>query len=105
MSFELPASSGSTPPHRRSLRLHNVQRHYDLKVDIPEFEGPMNSLGESLNTKDVPEHKGKLVAIKLREHASLRWEHVKKQRERERKGRVVTWEGKYEQGSQEGVLP
>jgi hypothetical protein len=33
----------------------------------------------------------KLVAIKLRKHASIWWEHLKKQRERERKSHIVTW--------------
>jgi pentatricopeptide repeat protein len=96
------ASSDNTPPHPRDLRLHNVQRHYDVKVDIPEFEGRMqpdefidwlNTIERIFEYKDVPEHhKVKLVAIKLRKHASLWWEHVKKQRERERKSRIVTWE-------------
>jgi len=35
-------------------------------------------------------HKVKLVAIKLRKHASIWWEHHKKQCERERKSRIVT---------------
>jgi hypothetical protein len=96
------ASSDNTPPHPRDLRLHNVQRHYDVKVDIPEFEGRMqpdefidwlNTIERIFEYKDVLEHhKVKLVAIKLRKHASLWWEHVKKQRERERKSRIVTWE-------------
>jgi hypothetical protein len=96
------ASSDNTPPHPRNLRLHDVQRHYDVKVDIPEFEGRMqpdefidwlNTIERIFEYKDVSEHhKVKLVAIKLRKHASLWWEHVKKQRERERKSRIVTWE-------------
>jgi hypothetical protein len=96
------ASSDNTPPHPRNLRLHDVQHHYDVKVDIPEFEGRMqpdefidwlNTIERIFEYKDVPEHhKVKLVAIKLRKHASLWWEHVKKQRERERKSRIVTWE-------------
>jgi hypothetical protein len=34
-------SSDSTPPHPRNLRNHGVQHHYDVKVDIPKFEGRM----------------------------------------------------------------
>jgi hypothetical protein len=70
-------------------------------VNIPEFEGRMqpNEFIDWLNTierifdyKDIPEHhKLKLVAIKLRKHASILWEHLKKQREHERKNHIVTW--------------
>jgi hypothetical protein len=35
------ASSDSTPPHPQDLRNHGVQRHYDIKVDVPKFEGRM----------------------------------------------------------------
>ena len=33
------SSSGSTPPHPRFLR--NSRPSFDMKVDIPEFEGKM----------------------------------------------------------------
>jgi hypothetical protein len=33
----------------------------------------------------------KLVVIKLRKHASIWWEHLKKQQEHERKRHIVTW--------------
>jgi hypothetical protein len=69
-------------------------------VDIPKFEGRMqpNEFIDWLNTierifdyKDVLEHhKVKLVAIKLRKHASLWWEYVKKQWEHKRKSCIVT---------------
>jgi hypothetical protein len=94
------ASSDNTPPHPRILRLHDVRRQYDVKVDIPKFEGRMqpdefidwlNTIERIFDYKDVLEHhKVKLVAIKLRKHASLWWEHVKKQRERKRKSCIVT---------------
>ena len=43
--------------------------------------------------KDIPDHlKIKLVAIRLRKHASLCWDHVMKQRENEGKPKIVTWE-------------
>uniref|UniRef100_A0A2N9IVE3 CCHC-type domain-containing protein n=1 Tax=Fagus sylvatica TaxID=28930 RepID=A0A2N9IVE3_FAGSY len=42
--------------------------------------------------KDVPENrKVKVVAIKLRKHASIWWEHLKRQREREGRERITTW--------------
>lgn len=36
--------------------------------------------------------KVKLVAIKLKKHASIRWDNLKKHREQEGKRRIVTWE-------------
>jgi hypothetical protein len=70
-------------------------------VDIPKFEGRMqpdefidwfNTIERIFDYKDVPDHnKVKLVAIKLRKHASIWWEHLKRQRERERKSHIVTW--------------
>jgi hypothetical protein len=33
--------SDSTLPHPQNLRIHGVQHHYDVKVDILEFEGRM----------------------------------------------------------------
>jgi hypothetical protein len=75
------ASSDNTPPHPRNLRLYNVQCHYDVKVEIPEFEGRMqpdefidwlNTIKRIFEYKDVPKHhKVKLVAIKFRKHAFL----------------------------------
>jgi hypothetical protein len=35
------ASSVSIPPHPQNLRIHGVERHYDVNVDIPKFEGRM----------------------------------------------------------------
>ena len=93
------SSSGSTPPQPRLLR--NLQLGFDMKVDIPEFEGKMqpDDFIDWLTTverifyfKDVLENcKVKVVAIKLRKHASIWWEHLKRQRERERRERITTW--------------
>ncbi|XP_071713543.1 uncharacterized protein [Rutidosis leptorrhynchoides] len=52
-------------------------------------EDPLRSIG----MKDIPEKlKVKLVALKLRKHASLWWDHVKKQRLAARKSKVETWD-------------
>jgi hypothetical protein len=58
-------------------------------VDIPGFEGRMqldefidwlNTIERIFDYKDVPDHnKVKLVAIKLQKHASIWWEHLKRQ--------------------------
>ena len=64
--------SGSTPPHPHHLK--NLQRGYDIKVDIPKFEGKMQpddfinwltTIERIFDFKDVPENrKVKIVAIK-----------------------------------------
>lgn len=91
MNFHLQRSSG-----------HHFSRDYDVKVDIPEFEKKINveELSDWLHTvdrgfeyKDVPENRNvKLVAIKLKRHASIWWEHLKKRRDDEGKSCIVTWE-------------
>jgi hypothetical protein len=70
-------------------------------VDIPDFEGKMQpddfidwltTVERIFDFKDVPENrKVKVVAIKLRKHASIWWEHLKRQREREGRERITTW--------------
>uniref|UniRef100_A0A2N9IF49 CCHC-type domain-containing protein n=1 Tax=Fagus sylvatica TaxID=28930 RepID=A0A2N9IF49_FAGSY len=85
------SSGGSTPAHPHFLR--HLQPGFDMKVDIPEFEGKMQpdefidwltTVERIFDFKDVPEnHKVKIVAIKLRKHASIWWEHLKRQQERE----------------------
>ncbi|TXG46352.1 hypothetical protein EZV62_028147 [Acer yangbiense] len=85
------SSGESTPPHPRFLR--NFRSGFDMKVDIPDFEGKMQpddfidwftTVERIFDFKDVPENrKVKVVAIKLRKHASIWWEHLKRQRERE----------------------
>jgi hypothetical protein len=57
-------------------------------VDIPEFEGRMqldefidwvNTIEQVFDYKDVLEnHKVNVVVIKLRKHASIWWEYLKK---------------------------
>ncbi|KAK0597158.1 hypothetical protein LWI29_022317 [Acer saccharum] len=89
--------------NRRHRHMNNfIRPNFDVKVDIPEFEGKMqpeefidwlNTVERVFDYKDVPEdRKVKLVAIKLKKHASIWWEHLKKQRTREGKGRIETWE-------------
>ena len=72
-----------------------------MKVDIPDFEGKMQpddfidwltTVERIFDFKDVPENrKVKVVAIKLRKHASIWWEHLKRQREREGREHITTW--------------
>uniref|UniRef100_A0A2N9ICK2 RNA-directed DNA polymerase n=1 Tax=Fagus sylvatica TaxID=28930 RepID=A0A2N9ICK2_FAGSY len=93
------SSGESTPPHPRFVR--NSRPGFDMKVDIPDFEGKMQpddfidwltTVERIFDFKDVPENrKVKVVAIKLRKHASIWWEHLKRQREREGRERITTW--------------
>jgi hypothetical protein len=93
------SSGESTPPHPRFVR--NSRPSFDMKVDIPDFEGKMQpddfidwltTVERIFDFKDVPENrKVKVVAIKLRKHASIWWEHLKRQRECEGRERITTW--------------
>jgi hypothetical protein len=93
------SSGESTPPHPRFVR--NSRPGFDMKVDIPDLEGKMQpddfidwltTVERIFNFKDIPENrKVKVVAIKLRKHASIWWEHLKRQREREGRERITTW--------------
>ena len=75
---------------------------FNIKVEISKFEGraQLDEFIDWLLTvewifehKDVLEHrKVKIVAIKLKKHASIWWEHLKKQRAHEGKSRIETWE-------------
>lgn len=79
-----------------------MQRGFQAKVEIPEFEGKMqpdefmdwlNTVDQIFDYQDVPENKKvKLVSIKLRKHAFFWWENLKRQRECERRSKIVTWE-------------
>ncbi|KAL9275453.1 hypothetical protein AKJ16_DCAP13225 [Drosera capensis] len=73
-----------------------------MKIEIPEFEGKahpdefidwMHTVERVFDLRNMTEdQKVKVVTIKLRKYASIWWEHVKKQRAREGKPRVQTWE-------------
>ncbi|KAK0598671.1 hypothetical protein LWI29_036860 [Acer saccharum] len=94
-------SSGEDRSRRHGRNYVFPQRGLDVKVDIPEFARKMhteefidwlNTVERVFDYKDVEdEKKVKLMAIKLKKHASNWWEHLKKQRAREGKKRIVTW--------------
>uniref|UniRef100_A0A2N9I1T0 Retrotransposon gag domain-containing protein n=1 Tax=Fagus sylvatica TaxID=28930 RepID=A0A2N9I1T0_FAGSY len=57
-----------------------------------DFIDWLTTVERIFNFKDIPENrKVKVVAIKLRKHASIWWEHLKRQREREGRERITTW--------------
>lgn len=89
----VPSEEGSL--HRQPRRNNEFRRDLGIKVNIPEFEGRMqhdefidwlHTVERIFEYEDVPEHyKVKLVAIKLKKHASIWWEQLKVRRAREGK--------------------
>ncbi|KAJ9541339.1 hypothetical protein OSB04_027845 [Centaurea solstitialis] len=77
-------------------------RALGIRTEIPEFEGNMHpddfiawlqTVERIFDLREVPDNlKVKLVAIKLKKHASLWWEHVQKRRYREGKYKVESWD-------------
>nr|GEX23105.1 fatty acid amide hydrolase-like [Tanacetum cinerariifolium] len=76
-------------------------RSMGLKIEISEFTGKvhpddfidrLSTVEHVFDVRDIPDKlKVKLVAIKLRQHASLWWDHVNKRRRIERKSKVETY--------------
>ncbi|KAK1407938.1 hypothetical protein QVD17_39566 [Tagetes erecta] len=77
-------------------------RALGIRTEIPDFEGTMQpddfidwlqTVERIFDLRDVPDNlKVKLVAIKLKKYASLWWAHVQKQRLREGKYKVESWD-------------
>ena len=99
------SSGDSSPIHPnviRNMTFRNDRRDFHVKVEIPDFEGRMhpdefvdwlNTIERIFDYQDVPENqKVKVVAIKLKKYASLWWENLRKQRIREGRSKIVTWE-------------
>ncbi|GKV36628.1 hypothetical protein SLEP1_g44736 [Rubroshorea leprosula] len=99
-------SSSSTKKVRRRRRPQQnaAPKSTDLgiKIDIPDFEGRLqpdefidwlHTVERVFELKDIPDNKRvKLVAIKLKKHASIWWENLKRSREREGRNKIRTWE-------------
>ncbi|GKV29618.1 hypothetical protein SLEP1_g38525 [Rubroshorea leprosula] len=99
-------SSSSTEKVRRRRRPQQnaAPKSTDLgiKIDIPNFEGRLqpdefidwlHTVERVFELKDIPDDKRvKLVAIKLKKHASIWWENLKRSREREGRNKIRTWE-------------
>ena len=85
----------------RSGRYYSSQ-NLGVKVDIPNFEGKSHpddfidwlyTVERVFDIKNLSdEQKVKLVAIKLKKNASIWWEHIIKQRTREGKPKIVSWD-------------
>ncbi|GJR44467.1 putative CCCH-type zinc finger family protein [Tanacetum coccineum] len=96
-------------PRRNDRAIDHNDRYRDdpicslgLKIEIPEFIGKvhpddfidwLSTVKQVFDVRDIPDKlKVKLVAIKLRQHASSWWDHVNKRRRIEGKSKVETWE-------------
>jgi len=74
----------------------------DFRVEIPECEDKLgleeflcwlHTVERVFKYKDVPKDKKvKLVALRLRKHASLWWTNICAKRVRERKSKIRTWD-------------
>ncbi|PKI74302.1 hypothetical protein CRG98_005305 [Punica granatum] len=94
--------AGNSDESRHGSDVGEVGEDYGVKVDIPDFEGQMHpedfidwlaTVERVFDFKNIfEEKKVKLVAIKLKKHASVWWENLKRRREREGKRRIVTYE-------------
>ncbi|PWA45919.1 Gag-pol polyprotein-like protein [Artemisia annua] len=81
---------------------YNASQNLDVKVDIPDFEGKSHpdefidwlyTVERVFDIKNLRyEQKVKLVAIKFKKNDSIWWEHIIKQRNREGKPKIVSWE-------------
>lgn len=77
-------------------------REGDVKIDIPEFDGKLQgdvfldwlyTVERIFDFKEYSEErKVKLVAIKLKGYASLWWENLKRERNREGRRPIRSWE-------------
>ena len=95
-------SSHASAPRRRRREFNNFHGAYNVKITIPDFEGRnhpdefidwLNMVERVFEYNDVhDQQKVKLVAVKLKKYASLWWEHLKKQRARDGKAKICTWE-------------
>ncbi|GKV20583.1 hypothetical protein SLEP1_g30682 [Rubroshorea leprosula] len=98
------SSSAERVCRRRRPQQNAAPKSTDLgiKIDIPDFEGRLqpdefinwlHTVERVFKLKDIPDDKRvKLVAIKLKKHASIWWENLRRSREREGHSKIRTWE-------------
>ncbi|GJZ47070.1 reverse transcriptase domain-containing protein [Tanacetum coccineum] len=80
---------------------YDSSQNLGVKVDIPDFEGKSHpdefidwlyTVERVFDIKNLSgQQKVKLIAIKLKKNASIWWEHVIKQHNREGKPKIVSW--------------
>ncbi|CAL9070970.1 unnamed protein product, partial [Musa textilis] len=85
---------------RRRRRYHENDR--EIKADAPEFDGSLNpdnfvdwllAIERVFDFKSYSDEKRcKVAVLKLTKYASLWWENLKRQRAREKKSRIKSWD-------------
>ncbi|GKV08696.1 hypothetical protein SLEP1_g20294 [Rubroshorea leprosula] len=82
------------PPRQRAVRdIKMEELHFEGRLQPNEFIDWLHTVERVFELKDVPDDKCvKLVAIKLKKHASIWWENLKRSREREGRNKIRTWE-------------
>lgn len=95
-------SSSDASSFRSRRPRKQLFRHDDIKVEIPDFEGKLQpdefvdwlqTVERVFEYKEIPEEKKvKIIAVKLKRHASIWWENLEKKRQREGKSKIKTWE-------------
>ncbi|XP_061344654.1 uncharacterized protein LOC133290573 [Gastrolobium bilobum] len=85
-----------------NLEINPFFANIGVKIEIPEFEGTtysdefidwLHTVERVFDIRDLTkDQKVKLVAIKLRKHASYWWEHIKKQQKKEGKSKIRSWD-------------
>ncbi|GJR59016.1 hypothetical protein Tco_1501178 [Tanacetum coccineum] len=99
--LELQQLQQDSPAEEAKTEYHDDPiRSIGLKIEIPEFTSKvhpedfidwLSTVKRVFDVRDIPDKlKVKLVAIKLRQHASLWWDHVNKRRRIEGKSKVDT---------------
>ncbi|KAD4888720.1 hypothetical protein E3N88_20793 [Mikania micrantha] len=95
--FGRPARGRRPPPPvsdpLRSLGFRVDIPDFDCGVQPDEFIDWLHTVERVFDLKDAPDHmKVKIVAIKLKKHASLWWEHLKRKRVQEGKHKIASWD-------------
>ena len=77
--------------------VHNL----GMRIDLPEFDGKsqpddfidwLHTVERVFDVKTLTDaQKVKLVALKLRKHASIWWQHMRNRRAREGKAKIRSW--------------
>jgi hypothetical protein len=99
---EVDSSSSDSSVTRQRRPPRRSARSDDIRVEIPDFEGKLQpdefvdwlqTVERVFEYKEVPEEKKvKIITVKLKKHASIWWENLKKNRECEGKRKIKTWE-------------
>jgi len=102
MQSDIDESSSESSSLRSRRPQRQSFRDNDIKVDIPDFEGKLHpdefvdwlqTVERVFEYKEILEEKKvKIIAVKLKKHASIWWENLKTKRAREGKSKIKTWE-------------